>query len=110
MKLNEKNTLGEWASQFGNASLIFIKHDLDFCCNGNKTLFDACEKKNLEPLKVIEEINSSASPSVINWNELSEVEIVDNLLERYHEEHRKDLPVLSELSRRVETVHNETKE
>ena len=41
-------TLGQVATTHPEATLVFLKHRLDFCCGGGQKLVDACQKAGIE--------------------------------------------------------------
>lgn len=106
MDLDIKNTLGQWASNFAGASRVFVKHDLDFCCGGQKGLNKACDEKGLNPEEIVNEIvNNSNKTEAPPWNQMVLANIVDEILERFHKKHREDLQMLIPLAKKVESVH-----
>lgn len=106
MILNKNNSLGDWATQFSGASRIFIKHKLDFCCGGNKSLEEASSKYGLDPEVIIKEIiEASKAKPTLNWDKLPLQEVVDLIIENFHQKHREDLKILIPLAKRVERVH-----
>lgn len=98
--------LGQIAVTLPGSTAIFRKLKLDFCCGGQISLADACEQKGLDAERVVTELNalvrSDALPVDQDANQL-----IDHILERYHEVHRQQLPELIRMARRVEAVHRE---
>jgi regulator of cell morphogenesis and NO signaling len=99
--------VGEIAANLAGATGVFRRFGIDFCCHGDITLDAAAAARGLDPRQVEEalgELDASASPET---SELpSETgELIDYILARYHETHRRQLPELIQLSRRVEQVH-----
>ena len=43
------------AKDYRTAS-VFKKYSIDFCCQGNRTIEEACEKKNIDTKKVLEDL------------------------------------------------------
>lgn len=106
MQLEINNTLGEWASNYAAASMVFMRHDLDFCCGGSVSLKQACQQKDIKAEAIVEEIiSASADKQCPKWNSMEVGDIVDDILELFHKKHREDLQLLIPLARKVETVH-----
>ncbi|TNE28826.1 MAG: iron-sulfur cluster repair di-iron protein [Bacteroidetes bacterium] len=42
MQFNPNETVGEWVARDFRTAAIFKKHNIDFCCNGKRTLQQAC--------------------------------------------------------------------
>ena len=85
---------------------MFRRLKLDFCCGGQQSLDQACTLKGLNATAVLDEIRalqqSEAAPETPQPGAL-----IDHILARYHETHRRELPELARLARRVEAVHAE---
>jgi regulator of cell morphogenesis and NO signaling len=96
-------SLGEIAASLPGATAVFRRHKLDFCCGGSESLEEAALHKGLALAPIEAELASlAAEPS-------AQPESVDDLIqlivERYHEVHRRELPELRKLAQRVEAVH-----
>ena len=99
-------SLGSLAVQIPGATAVFRKLKLDFCCGGQQSLEKACTDKQLDLDTVLGEIRAlqtqqpmPAAPSAS--------ELIDHILQRYHEVHRQQLPELIRMARRVEAVHRD---
>lgn len=104
--IDTNETLGQLATTHPASTLVFLRHRMDFCCGGGRTLSDACLAAGLDPELVIAEIaaEESTEPSE-RWDEKPLPELIEFILGRYHEPLRADLPVLINAARRVERVH-----
>lgn len=100
-------TLADLARANPAATRVFLRHRLDFCCGGHRTLAEACSRAGLDPAVVVREIEAEeASPEDrVWWEERPSAELIDHIEERYHARHRRDLPALLAAARRVERVH-----
>ena len=100
-------TLADIASTLPGATALFRAEKLDFCCGGKIALADAMAEKNKDPAALIArlvDLEASAEPS----DEPEDVDgMIDMILTRYHETHRRELPELVKLARRVEAVHRD---
>lgn len=54
--LTKERTIGEMVAEDFRVAAIFKKHKIDFCCNGNRSLEEACEKKHLQVAEIYDEI------------------------------------------------------
>ena len=99
-------SLGSLAVQIPGATAVFRKLKLDFCCGGQQSLEKACTDKQLNLDTVLGEIRAlqtqQAMPAAPSASEL-----IDHILQRYHEVHRQQLPELIRMARRVEAVHRD---
>lgn len=48
--------IGELVAKDYRTASIFKKYSIDFCCQGNRTIEEACEKKNIDTKKVLEDL------------------------------------------------------
>lgn len=58
MNIQENNIIGELVAQDYRAASVFKKYGIDFCCQGNRTIEDACVAKNLDSKSVVTDLNS----------------------------------------------------
>lgn len=56
MKIYEDQIIGELVSKDYRTASVFKKFKIDFCCNGNRTIADACSKNNTDIDKILYEI------------------------------------------------------
>jgi len=102
-------TVGQLASTLSGASRVFYHHGLDFCCGGHVSLAEACASAGLDVDSVIAEIEAEADQSRTGsferWDERPLPEVIDHILAQFHEPHRRELPRLLEMARKVEEVH-----
>jgi regulator of cell morphogenesis and NO signaling len=98
-------TVGEIAATLPGATDLFRQFGLDFCCGGNVSLDEAALRSGIE-IAALEgalaglESSSSAAPASQDTDAL-----IDHVLARYHETHRRELPELIRLAHKVEAVH-----
>ena len=95
--------IGEIAATLPGATAIFRRHKLDFCCGGGIPLAEAAAKR-AAPLGQIEADLAALTPSDAVLPQ-STGALIDLIVERYHDTHRRELPELISLARRVERVH-----
>lgn len=57
MKFSETDIVGKIVAEDHRAASVFGNHSIDFCCNGNRTVADACIEKDLDPGMVLCELN-----------------------------------------------------
>ena len=114
MNLQQKQldhmTIGEIAARIPGATAVLRRYDLDFCCAGKRSLDEALAEKDidrsalmqaLEELAANDERDEHVPPSSIDDYKA----LVEFIVERYHETHRRQFPELIRLAERVEKVH-----
>jgi len=58
MNIQENQIIGELVAQDYRTASVFKKYKLDFCCQGNKTIDDACKKKNIDSKPLLNDLNA----------------------------------------------------
>ncbi len=58
METLERTTIGEYVAKDFRTAAVFSKYGIDFCCKGNRTIDEACEKKDVDTNTIMDEINS----------------------------------------------------
>ena len=57
MTIQEDQIIGELVANDYRTASVFKKHNIDFCCQGNRTINDACEAKNIDGKLVVVDLN-----------------------------------------------------
>ena len=98
-------TVAEIAATLPGATAVFRRHKIDFCCGGQVPLPEAAQARGV-PLPQLEaELGALALPAAGAAESLATDDLIDLIVSRYHDVHRRELPELVRLARRVEAVH-----
>lgn len=103
-------TLGQIASNYQDASDIFIKYGIDYCCGGKRNFTEACRSHGLDPDTVGKEIIEHESPSRKLDDKLDNFsipQIISHILEYHHAYVRSKREKLTLLAKKVAAVHSE---
>lgn len=97
-------TVGDIAATLPGATAVFRRHKLDFCCGGDVPLRKAAAERGAD-IEAIEAAlaaldRDGAAPAATDTASL-----IAHIVARYHQTHRRELPELIRLARRVEAVH-----
>lgn len=57
MNIQEDQIIGELVATDYRTASVFKKYNIDFCCQGNRTINDACEAKDLDGKLVVSDLN-----------------------------------------------------
>jgi len=100
-------TLASLANEIPGATAVFNKYQLSFCCGGQHTLKEAIAKFKLDESDLLTELHALANPEQLTCQPetLSDADLIDHILTRYHKVHRAQLTELRRLAARVESVH-----
>ena len=58
MNIQENQIIGELVAKDYRVASVFKKYNIDFCCQGNRTINDACVAKNIDQKSVVSDLNS----------------------------------------------------
>jgi len=58
MKIQEDQIIGELVAQDYRTASVFKKYDIDFCCQGNRTIGDACASEQIDESSVVSDLNA----------------------------------------------------
>ena len=98
-------TLAEIAATLPGATAVFRRRKLDFCCGGRVSLAEASAAKGLSLTDLQAELDGLAALAApIALPETTEA-LIGLIETRYHATHRRELPELIRLARRVEAAH-----
>lgn len=102
-----ERTVGDIAATLPGATAVFRKFRIDFCCNGDLDLAAAAQRRGVDQVELERalaalEVEAADAPAA-----MGSAELIDHIRTCYHEAHRRALPELIALSRKVEAVHRE---
>ncbi len=101
-------TVGELVAERPGRSRIFQGFEIDFCCQGNRTLAEACTRKGVALDAVIEQLEAEqAAPARAEGNPalLEPSQLVSYIVATHHGFLRQELPRLHVMAQRVAQVH-----
>ena len=110
-RFNSSQPVGEIVSIMPQASEIFKKYKIDFCCGGNRPLSDVLSELNLNEDELLKEIHdklneiSSEKEVFIDFRKLTSGELIDHIENIHHAYTKKVLPELGELTTKILRVH-----
>jgi len=102
-----ETSLAEIARDQPSSTQVFLRHRLDFCCGGRRSLGEACARAGLDAAQILHELAEAAArpgPSD-GWARRSLAELANYIEHHYHAALRRDLPSLIEAAHKVERVH-----
>jgi regulator of cell morphogenesis and NO signaling len=100
-------SLGQLATTIAGATAVFHQYKLDFCCGGKHSLREALAQKQLDATPVLAALEQlqQQDGDITDWRSKPVKQLIEHILERFHQRHRRQLPELIRLARRVEHVH-----
>lgn len=101
-------TVGELVAERPGRSRVFQAFGIDFCCQGGRTLEEACERKGVPAATVVEQLEAEltyrAAPAE-NPATLPAHELCEYIVTTHHDYLRREFPRLHAMSERVAHVH-----
>jgi regulator of cell morphogenesis and NO signaling len=111
MDLDATRTVRDLATAIPNATRIFEKFGIDYCCGGAKPLQDACRQANISVDEVLRSLDTAniagvdtASPDP-DFKNASLTDLIAHVLARHHGYVKQEIPRLKQLFFKVVAVH-----
>ncbi|MBX0332321.1 iron-sulfur cluster repair di-iron protein [Pontibacter sp. HSC-14F20] len=106
----EGETVGELVAKDYRKAQVFKKYGIDFCCNGKKSLKQACEEKGISQEQLEYELNAmpEKTAETSRGNEYDKWELGflgDYIVNMHHSYVREAIPALYEYTTKVARVH-----
>lgn len=101
-------TLGEIAVAYPDATDIFTKYGIDYCCGGKRNFTEATRSHGLDPDEIEREIIDHEEPAAqldAKLNNFSLPQIIDHILQYHHVYVRAKRQTLPLLAKKVAATH-----
>ncbi|CAM2976432.1 iron-sulfur cluster repair di-iron protein [Flavobacterium frigoris] len=108
METLEKITIGEYVAKDFRTAALFSKYGIDFCCKGNRTVDEVCEKKAVKPedLQIeIAAILNTKNDSRIDFNAWPLDLLADYIEKTHHRYVEEKTPTLLQFLDKLCKVH-----
>ncbi|MBO9617861.1 MAG: iron-sulfur cluster repair di-iron protein [Niabella sp.] len=107
MTISKEDIIGAIAAADLRRGRIFEKFGLDFCCNGNRSLEEACISAAVDVNKVLSELNELAdtNKSTADYNSWPLDLLADYIEKKHHRYVSAQIPVLQGLLQKITNVH-----
>lgn len=110
MSVSTARTVRELAVEIPEATRIFEKIGIDYCCGGNKSLEEACTTANISVDEVLDSLElaeqtARAKQKDRNWQAEPLAELVAHINSTHHKYTREEIARLGPLFDKVVSVH-----
>src|SRR5579872_3213041 len=110
MSVSVARTVRELALEIPEATRIFERAGIDYCCGGNKSLEEACASANLSVDDVLDSLELAEQQARTkredrNWQMEMLADLVDHINSTHHKYTREEITRLRPLLDRVISVH-----
>jgi len=110
IKDSEKQ-IGQFVADDFRTAAIFNKYGIDFCCKGDRTIEEVCEKKDISASALLDEIhtvlNSKTNQSSIDYKSWPLDLLADYIEKKHHRYVEEKSVVLRQFLNKLCTVHGE---
>ena len=109
MNVDTAKTVREVALEYPQATRVFEKLGIDYCCGGQKSLQEACAARNLAVDDVLASLAApvgQAAPSA-DWNPASLAALIGHIVGTHHAYVKAEVPRLEQLLAKVCSVHGQ---
>jgi regulator of cell morphogenesis and NO signaling len=104
-----QRTIGDLVVERPARARVFEKFGIDYCCGGKKPLAEVCNKKGLDPKKVMDELLAADTqpdaPDYDHWSLASLTELCGHIESTHHGYLKRELPRLQFIVHKVASVH-----
>src|SRR5215471_825339 len=98
MNLDATRTVRDLATEIPNATRIFEKFGIDYCCGGSKSLQDACRQANIpvdDVLRSLHGENTACAETALPDPDFKNAKLTDliaHILSRHHGYVKQEIP------------------
>lgn len=96
--------IGEIAASLPGASAIFREYHLNFCCGGDMPLAEAATRRGIDVGEIAIRLAGLRRQARAGYPPDTDG-LIEHIVRRYHDAHRRELPELIRLASRVEIRH-----
>lgn len=107
----KEETIGEIAGKDIRNAEVFKKYNLEFCCDGNKSLSESCADAGVSEKEVQEALDQAAKAGTSSGHNYSgwELDFLADYIVNVHHKYVKDsVQMFMDLSKKIATVHGDS--
>lgn len=108
-KESEKQ-IGQFVAEDYRTAAVFSKYKIDFCCNGNRTINEACGKKGIDTSVLLDELHDALKAKgeqAIDYKSWPLDLLIDYIEKKHHRYVEEKIPVLRQFLNKLCSVHGE---
>lgn len=110
MEINKQNIIGDLVAKEYRTAVIFKKHGIDFCCNGNRSIEEACDKKNIDTDKIVKELQDTVAQTTqngVDYNTWALDKLADYIIEKHHKYVENKILEIQPFLNKIVKVHGD---
>ncbi len=109
--LDRQNTVARTVLDHSECAAVFVRNRIDYCCQGDVSIDDACKRKGLDPQALLGELERAIAErqetDAPDRREMPTGELVGHIVSTHHDYLRKTMPFLQGLASKVSRVHGD---
>lgn len=110
MNTTAQKTIGDIVAEDYRAATVFESYGIDFCCKGNRTIEEACDRKNVNPEEVYKDLETLMSQNTgekINYTAWPADLLADYIEKKHHRYVEERSPLLNQYLDKLCKVHGD---
>ncbi len=85
---------------------VFERHQIDYCCNGKRSLEEVCAERGMDPEQLRAELDAAPGEKEgRDFAAMALADLADHIVARHHAYLRTNLPSIAQKAQRVVEVH-----
>jgi regulator of cell morphogenesis and NO signaling len=104
-ELTTATTVGDIVAHDLRSAAIFVRHGIDFCCGGRRSLGDACRAKGVDAGDIIRELDSLNHSRTFDAAAWPLDSLIDYIVGMHHAYVRRQIPALRTMLEKVTASH-----
>lgn len=108
MTIHPSEAIGTIVARFPHTAKVLQRHQIDYCCGGDRSLAEACQERSLDTDQVLAslaEAIATAPDAHTNWQTADLDDLIEHIETTHHVFLRDTLPQLSQLTEKILRVH-----
>ncbi len=110
MSITKETVIGDLVAKDYRTASVFKKHKIDFCCNGNRTIDEACNQREIDPSNLIQQLEEamvSYSPTASDYASWPLDLLADYVEKKHHRYVETKIPEILPFLEKIIRVHGE---
>lgn len=107
---DSEKQIGQFVAEDYRTAAVFSKYKIDFCCNGNRSIQEACEKKDIDSNVLLDELQTVLSKKDGESRDYKSWPLdllVDYIEKKHHRYVEEKIPILRQFLDKLCRVHGE---
>lgn len=111
MNITTESIVGEIVAHDFRTAEVFKSNRIDFCCRGNRSIAEVCQKNQMSTADLIEKLNASLKNTEngqIDFRSWDPDLLIDFIEKKHHRYVEKTIPILLGYLQKIAKVHGES--